>query len=107
MGTGDGKKDLEQVLILRDRDLEGNVTGERTIVAHTMEEAFALSSVKRVTFDGHVMKDVLRTEEGLDVKTFCGLAFSVPVGAEGFPERDRYMERSKISVACWKCKDRS
>jgi hypothetical protein len=98
--------DPQHTLVIRDRDLKGEVTGERTITARSIDEAFKLSSVRRVTFDGHLMKDVLRTVTGLDMKSFCNQKFEIAVGEESSPERESYMERSKVAVSCWKCKDR-
>lgn len=94
-------------LVIRNRNQEGEVVGEKTIMAHSAEEAFALADVKEFTFDGHLCNDVMRTEAGVDIKTFCNLKMSIAVGQENSPERAEYMARSKVPVGCWKCKDRS
>jgi hypothetical protein len=96
----------QHTLIIRDRNSLGQIIGERAIIAHSMDEALALSSLREMTFDGHLCKDVLRTQTGVDVKTFCNLKFVVPIGPEGSSERESFMARGVIPVNCWKCKDR-
>lgn len=99
--------DAGSVVVVRDRDEAGNVVRSKVVFVGSPGDALALSSIRQVTFDGHVGSDVLRTEAGVDVKTFCGLKFSVAVGEEGSPERSSYMARAQVPVSCWKCRDRS
>jgi hypothetical protein len=97
----------QHTLVLRDRDAQGNVVGERTILAHSMDEALELARVKQVTIDGHICKDVQRTVNGVDAKTFCGQKLFVEIGAEGSSTRESFMARGAAPVTCWKCKDRA
>jgi hypothetical protein len=96
----------QHTLILRDRDLQG-IVRERTIIAHSMDEALELARIQQVTIDGHICMDVLRTVNGLDAKTFCGQKLFVEIGAEGSSIRTDYTARCTAPVTCWKCKDRA
>lgn len=99
--------DAGDVVVVRDRDEAGNILRSKVTFGGSPADALALSSIQQVTFDGHICNDILRTEAGVDVKTFCNLKFSVPIGEEGSPERGSYMVRSQVPIDCWKCKDRS
>jgi hypothetical protein len=99
-------KSTEFTVIKIDRDLSGNVINERTYSGPSIEDALAASQIKRMPWDGHLVKEALRTVPGADLKMFCNIEMSIVIGTEGSPDRDEYMRKAAMPVTCWKCADR-